>query len=396
MFARRVLFAHCRLFALAPRLLFFCLLTVLALRGTSYAVEHVTMRHDGREQTVSGQIVVTAEDGGLLLLARDGTLWAIEPDDIISKRSDAEPFVPLTRDELTSHLLGELPAGFETYSTRHYVICHNTSRAYAAWCGALFERLYMAFTNFWTRKGMDLHDPEFPLVAVVFNSKASYVDHTQDELRDATGAIAGYYSLRNNRVMMYDLTGIESLRLAGARRHTAVQINRVLARPEAEQVVATIIHEATHQIAFNSGLQTRFADIPLWVSEGLAVYFETPDLKSSKGWRNIGAVNRSRLERFRQYLRERPPTSLKSLIADDSRLRNPRSALTAYAEAWALNYYLIQKHPRQYVDYLKMLAEKKPLLWDEPEARMREFQAAFGDDLGRLDADFLRQVQKIR
>ena len=44
--------------------------------------------------------------------------------------------------------------------------------------------------------------------------------------------------------------------------------------------MATIVHEATHQIAFNCGMQQRYADIPLWLCEGMAVYFEAPDLAS--------------------------------------------------------------------------------------------------------------------
>jgi hypothetical protein len=214
-------------------------------------------------------------------------------------------------------------------------------------------------------------------------------------LGKGAASIIGYYSFRSNRVTMYDLTGVESLRSPTDRRASSAQINAMLSRPEAEQIVATIIHEATHQIAFNSGLQTRFADIPLWVSEGIAVYFETPDLQSAKGWRNVGAVNTSRLEQFRQYLPQRPATSLKSLISDDKRIRDTRTALDAYAEAWALNYYLIRHRPKQYIAYLQMLSEKKQLLWDDPEARLKEFQAAFGDNLTQLDADFLRQMQKV-
>ena len=119
--------------------------------------------------------MVTAEDGGLLLMTRDGTLWTIEPEELVSRTQDDEPFRPLSREELARQLLAELPAGFETYTTHHYLICYNTSREYAAWCGALFERLYKGFTNFWTRKGLKLHEPEFPLVAIVFNSRESYV-----------------------------------------------------------------------------------------------------------------------------------------------------------------------------------------------------------------------------
>jgi hypothetical protein len=360
------------------------------------ALEHVALRRDGREQTVFGQVVVTAEDGGLLLMGRDGTLWTIEPGQIVSRKQDDEPFRPFSRDELSRQLIAELPPGFETYTTHHYLICYNTSREYAVWCGALFERLYKGFANFWTRKGMKLHEPEFPLVAVVFNSAESYSAFARGELGGAPESIIGYYSLRSNRITMYDLTGVESLRSAGDRRGSAAQINRMLERPEVEQLVATIIHEATHQIAFNSGLQTRYADIPLWVSEGIAAFFETPDLASAKGWRTIGAVNNNRLDRFRDYLERRPSASLKSLISDDKRIRDTRQALDAYAEAWALNYYLIHHRPKQYVAYLQMLSRKEQLLWDDPATRLKEFQETFGDNLGQLDNDFLRQMQKVR
>jgi hypothetical protein len=378
-------------------LLVACVLVAAVLAApAASALEHVTLRQGEGQKTVSGQVVVTAADGGLLLLAADGTLFSIEPQDLIGRRADDEPFAPLSRDALASGLLAELPAGFESYETRHYLICYNTSREYAAWCGALFERLYRGFTNYWSRKGMKLGEPAFPLVAIVFNSRQSYAEFSRAELGKAADSIIGYYSLRTNRITMYDLTGVESLRGAGNRRSSAAQINQMLARPEAEQSVATVIHEATHQIAFNSGLQTRFADVPLWVSEGIAVYFETPDLENSKGWRTIGAVNSSRLAQFRRYLADRPPTSLKTLIGDDKRLRDTRSALDAYAEAWALNYYLLNHRPKQYAAYLQMLSQKKELLWDDPQTRLKEFQAAFGDDLGQLDAEFLRYMQKVR
>ena len=82
---------------------------------------------------------------------------------------------------------------------------------------------------------------------------------------------------------------------------SAAHINQVLSQPAAERTVATIVHEATHQLAYNTGLQTRYAGNPMWVSEGIAVYFETPDLDSARGWRYIGAINRLHLNHFREY-----------------------------------------------------------------------------------------------
>ncbi len=369
---------------------------VLSLAAAAAGLERVTLRRGGKELQIAGQLLVKAEDGGLLIKSPDGRFWTVPPDEIVSHASDQVPFEPFARDQCAKRLLAELPAGFEVHQTTHYLICHNTSRAYAQWCGSLFERLYGAFTNYWTRKGFALHEPEFPLVALVFADHDSYVNHAAPELGDGVQSIIGYYSFQTNRMTMYDLSGIQALRQPGDRRGSALEINQMLARPEAERTVATIIHEATHQIAFNCGLQTRYSDVPLWVSEGIAVYFETPDLSSAKGWRNIGGVNTVRLAGFRQYLPRRAAGSLATLIADDKRLRDPRQAADAYSEAWALNYFLIHHRAKQYEAYVKMLSAKSQLIWDKPEGRLKEFRKHFGEDLDQLDAEFLRQMNKMR
>ena len=363
--------------------------------GPAPALDHVTLRRDGKNIHVDGRLLVTAQDGGLLVLATDGVLWAITPEEQVKHTTDDAPFKPFSPEQVSQRLLAELPRGFDVHQTAHYLIFYNTSRAYAQWCGSLFERLYLAFTNYWTRKGFDLSKPEFPLVAIVFAEQGAYVKFSRGELGDAAGSIIGYFSLRTNRMTMYDLTGIEVLRPFGNRGGTTAQINQILARPEALRTVSTIVHEATHQIAFNCGLHARYSDCPVWFSEGIAVYFETPDLSSSKGWRGIGVVNRPRLARFQQYLRNRPPNSLQTLLADDKRFRDPKQSLDAYAEAWSLTYYLIQRRAKQYMAYLKMLSEKKPLLQDGPESRIEEFQQVFGD-LKTLDAEFLRYIMRVR
>jgi hypothetical protein len=319
----------------------------------------------------------------------------VQPNELVEHSTDDAPFQAFTADEMSERLLAELPRGFDVHRTAHYVIFYNTSRDYAAWCGALFERLYMAFTNFWTRKGFALKPPEFPLVAIVFADQTSYEKFARDELGDTVRAIIGYFSLRTNRMTMFDLTGVAGLARVG-RGGSAAQINRILAQPEAERTVATVVHEATHQIAFNCGLHTRYSDCPQWFSEGIALYFETPDLSSAKGWSTIGAVNRTRLTRFQEYAAKRPSDSLVSLLRDDKRLRDTEHGLDAYAEAWALTYFLLKQHPKQYVAYLKALSAKKPVEWDDPQTRVREFQQAFGEDLRKLDTEFTRYMLRLR
>jgi len=371
-----------------------CLL-LFVVTAPAHAVDQVTLRRDGKTLEVEGQLLVTAQDGGLLLLARDGVLWAIPPEEQVRHTRDDRPFEPLRRDAMTRKILAELPPGFRVHATTHYLIFFNTSSAYARWCGSLFERLYMAFTNLWTRKGFDLHKPEFPLVAVVFADRPSYLKFARPELGEAGESIPGYFGLTSNRMTMYDLTGFESYGRNGGRIGTSAQINKILKQPNALRTVSTIVHEATHQIAFNCGLHTRLSDCPRWFSEGIAVYFETPDLGSTRGWRGIGAVNPTRLARFQQYRASRPANSLETLLADDARFTDPKRSLDAYAEAWALTYFLINKHPKAYVAYLDMLSKKKPLLMDSPEKRIDAFRQAFGD-LKELDTAFLRYTAKLR
>lgn len=363
------------------------------MASATSALDRVVMKQDGVEQALVGRIVVTAEDGGVMLETREGTLWTVPPEQLVSKQSDSEPFRPYSAEEMIQALKSELPAGFEIYQTKHYVICYNTSRAYAQWCGSLFERLYQGFQNYWTNRGFTLKEPEYPLPALVFADRASYARYARAELGDGVDAIIGYYSLKTNRMTLFDMTGTAG---TSASRGTLSQIQQTLAQPDAAKTVATIVHEATHQIAFNCGLHRRYADIPLWVSEGLAVYFETPDVGNSKGWSTIGAVNHARLMTVRAYAPRRPADSLETLIRNDDRMRNPQLAADAYAEAWALNYFLINAKSQQYRAYVKELATKEPLVWDQPEERLAAFRRAFGDDLQTLDRDFQRYISRLK
>jgi hypothetical protein len=244
------------------------------------------------------------------------------------------------------------------------------------------------------RRGVEMRQPQFPLVALVFDSKSSYAQHARAELGESTNSIIGYYSLKTNRMTMYDLTGVEEFG-GGGERTTAARINQILSKPGAERTVATIVHEATHQLAFNSGLQVRFADIPMWVSEGLAIYFETPDLESKTGWRNIGGVNRVNLVNYRKAAASGSLVSLEQLLSDDKRFRDPATAATAYAQAWALNYYLLKAHSDQYVAYLKAQAQQTPLVTIEPAERIKQFEQHLNQDLPAVEAALLRFMRGV-
>ena len=366
----------------------------LCTPAAAFGLEYVTIQQNGSQKELAGKLEVEAEDGGVMLLTADGVLWPLPKEEIVSRKSDDKPFVPLAAAELAKKLTAELPSGFKIHQTKNYLICYNTSPAYAQWVGGLFERLNSAFYNYWTRRGIEMRQPEFPLVALVFDSKASYAQHARGELGDATNSIIGYYSLKTNRMTMYDLTGVEEFG-GGGKATTAARVNQILSQPGAERTVATIVHEATHQLAFNSGLQVRYADIPMWVSEGLAIYFETPDLESKTGWRNIGGVNRVNLVNYRKAAAEGKLVSLEQLLSDDKRFRDPASAATAYAQAWALNYFLLKTRGDAYVKYLQAQAAQAPLVILEPAERLKQFEDNLGGQLTTIEAEFLRYMRSV-
>jgi hypothetical protein len=350
--------------------------------------ERVTFRpHTGRRPT-EGRIVVEAADGGLLLEIEDGRYLSIQPTDI-SFRQAIDCGDDLTPRGLGLRVLADLPPGFSVHVTRHYVFCHDTSAEYARWAAGLFERLHAAFENFWRRAGLELHAGETPLVVVIFSNRRDYETYATGDLGAAADRISGYYNLLSNRVVTYDLTGSDALRQPGRTGRVGTD---VLTRPEAAGLVSTLVHEATHQLAFNRGMHRRMAPVPVWVSEGIATVFETPDLRSTDGWRGIGTVNRVRLDRFRRSFQ---PGDLELLIVADDRFRDADTALDAYAAGWALAWFLLETRRDQFVHYLRILAAKPPLGHDSRDRRLADFVAAFDTTPAELEQALLRHMARL-
>lgn len=351
---------------------------------------------EGQKDTV-GEVVRELPGGRILLRTPDGRLWHLEPEEIISKTPSETPMVPLTSEQVFAQFKETLPPGFDLHKTKHYLMIHNTNPAYAKWVGELFEQVHRGFYNYWKSQRVRLKEPRFPLIALVFDSKASYLQYAQRDIGDSAKAMIGYYNLNTNLMVTFDMTGSDGM-LPGGQRANRIRTNQVLAKiksqPRAERTVATIVHEAVHQISYNSGLQIRLADNPRWLSEGLAMYFESPDFSSSSGW-SIGKMNFYNLRGFAGYIRSRKPGSIVSLIADDSRLLDGKTAQFAYNESWALTYFLMKTKKREFAAYLKELATMKPLDESTPRERIDVFKNYFGDDLAKLDAKFVQYMASL-
>lgn len=342
------------------------------------------------ERSVEGRVLIEAVDGGILVEDVQQRLWSVTPERLKSREDLPRDFAPLDASALAAELLAEMGPGFKTTQTAHYVVCSDAPAAYADWVGTLFERLLRAFLLKWQQAGWELREPTAPLPALVFRNQSQYAAYA---LADAGPEVAdkpGYYSIRTNRIILYDLASTGNADVAGS----VDQVERRVAAAPAN--VATIVHEATHQIAFNCGMHTRYADTPMWLAEGLAMYCETPDLRSGSGWRTIGKLNLTRLRRYREFsIARRKEGSLRTLIQDESRFRDPDTMLDAYSESWALVDYLMRDRRDELVAYLQHIAVKPRLSWDKPDKRVADFEDAFGP-VETVEAECVAHVRRLR
>ena len=357
-----------------------------------FPADTVVISRAATQVTLQGEIVVEAQDGGMMFRANDGRIWMIQPDEVQSKRSDDRPFSGIDANAFGKQLIATLPASagkFRVLKSKDIVIAYNTSPAFANWVKGVYLRLTVAFANFWDNKGMKLSKPDVPLGVIIFKTKQEFDSYSIQTLGSAQGSALAYYNMQTNQVVMYDLTGLGQF--GGRRVSSTSQLTKILRQPAAEAMVATIVHEAVHQISFNTGLQNRFGPYPFWLNEGLAMFFEVPDLKSRSGWHGIGKMNHVRLEQIKQMVRGDATRFFDDVLASDERFRDPEQILNSYAESWALNFYLIHRKPKEYIGYLQDINKQVPLTEISKEERLELFTKHFGS-LDEVKSECFRYI----
>ncbi len=90
------------------------------------------------------------------------------------------------------------------------------------------------------------HRPDFPLVGIVFRSQSEFFGYARSNNVELHPRTAGYYSSLTNRLYFF-----ESDENAG----------------QSDEVLETVLHEATHQIAFNCGIHHGCLQLPCGLSK---------------------------------------------------------------------------------------------------------------------------------
>jgi hypothetical protein len=326
-----------------------------------------------RGQRVEGS-PIEFNEAQVHLLGRDGWLWEFKPGEATNFHKSADRFQPLSISEFRAVLLRDLEAGFEVTGTGHYLVAHPAGQR-DVWAQR-FEDLYRSFVHYWGVRGLAPREPLFPLAGVVCRSRRQF-----DELSARAGSpvgsgVLGYYDPASNRILLYDL-------------------GNSAAAHKWQTSATVLIHEATHQTAFNTGIHSRYTQPPRWVDEGLATMFEAPGVYDSQTYRQQSdRINRGWLGQFRHLAPHHRPELLADLIARD-RL-SQTAPQVAYAEAWALTFWLVETQPRKYADYLARTAQMTPFAPYTAAQRTADFQAVFGSDWRMLEAQLLRYIAGLK
>jgi hypothetical protein len=311
------------------------------------------------------------DESAVYLMARDGRLWNFKPAEAKEPRRASPTFKGYSAAEMRERLTKELGKEFEVTHTGHYLVAcpRGTKNDWAP----RFEEMYRQFVHYFTIRGLAPREPEFPLVAIVWPTQEGFQRYAAAEGSPMGSGYLGYYSGRSNRVTLFD-----QQKSGGDWSDNA----------------DTIIHEVTHQTAYNTGVHRRFADTPRWLVEGLGTMFEARGVWNAKSYPRLqDRFNSGRLVEFVRGMSSRPAGRTAELVSSD-RLFEADPA-TAYAEAWAFSFYLAEKMPKKYGEYLA-LTSKKPPFADYPAAeRLKDFTGVFGD-LKLLEAQFLRFMGELK
>lgn len=322
----------------------------------------------GAKQYIGALLAEDSEN--YILLQRDGRMKVVPRSGSSRPKPLLDSFAPLTSQTMQESLRAEFGKEYEVTQTEHYLVVHPIGKAKQ--CAQPFEEQYLNARRYFEIRGVPTRNPDFPLVAIVLNTRREFdrfLENYQPE--NAHDQVLGYYSPRSNRTITYDQSNEPS-----GQRNTG----------------DTLIHEATHQIAFNTGIHSRFSPMPRWFTEGLATMFEAPGIHAS-------VTHPQRQQRFNRkwlsYLRGKTQPGgstgvLAELISSDELFRsNPEKA---YGYSWALTFYLAETQPEKYAQYVRRVSQRTQFLDYTSQARIEDFVRIFGTDLTDLEARMSRFI----
>lgn len=311
-----------------------------------------------------------------LLLKSSGSMIELDIADVRSHRVTEEEFVPQSLTSARSLLQAEMGSNFETATVGPYVLV--APRGHVDRWRERFRVLLAGYSRYFETRGWQLRTPDFPLCVIILPSKADFDRYCQQQLGKSMANLMGYYFPKTNRCVLFEVGG-------------------GTATTDWSETERTIVHEAVHQLAYNTGIHERLADNPQWVVEGLATMFEEPAVFDSRSASRTvaGRLNQQQLVTLRRVLADPAAleSQLSSLVTSNDMFK--RDAQMAYALSWGLTFYLAERMSGQYGNYTQRMARLGKLRAYGAADRARDFSRAFEGDVSMIANQMQRFYQGL-
>jgi hypothetical protein len=315
-------------------------------------------------------------------------------------------------------LAREFPEGFFLRQTEHYLILYDAHHTWADTRATLLESTHDVFLSEMRKAGFRPLPVRHRLQAVLFNQHRDYAEYATRVDGMENDWSAGHYSPRSNRLIVFNfhtspLMGdlLRQMRQAEAtveRRRgeaaanpgrtgalRAAERQMLIARKHYETAAAwgnirQTLHEAVHQLAFNTNIQRRDVSYPMWFSEGIATAFETAHPAVPFGPSHI---NHARLHELNDSRKKRQLIPLDRFVGMRQPPGQEGQRTAAYAQSWAVFHMLFNERTEQLRAYVNDMLTARPGPRNEQEHRA-DFIKHFGP-IKAFEAEFNRHIAKL-
>ncbi|PHS09659.1 MAG: hypothetical protein COA78_11865 [Blastopirellula sp.] len=363
--------------------------------------------------------------------ANAANAWKIAPENaavtrLVNMKREIDKTVPINpaQKKTMEDYMKNRP-GMEFTRSKHYVLMHDTGNKInkrtkltrAQERLKLLEIVYESYMMKFSLEGVMLTVPKEPLMVVLFSEYDDYLGFSSS-ISPTLASTAGFFDRKSQIAVFFDQgtddtfdflykintqLQIEKKRLMRTREPGAkdrirladtlqllIEVNR------ANLDIEVVSHEATHQLAGNTGLMPGDSPVPVWAAEGLATYFESP---KEAAWGGIGAVNEERLELYRYLAPVTDISNIRFIVTDQifTRASSNFSTMHAYAQSWALTHFLMDRHFTKLMKYYQKLSEHKGNLRLSEEKYIEIFTEAFeGRTIDQLDLEWKSYMRGLK
>lgn len=276
------------------------------------------------------------------------------------------------------HSLNE--AGIRDYKMvwqKPFLFVHKCTDEYLEYTKAIIHSMYPGVVKKLMEWELTVTRPQSPLIVVITPNRAEF-----DALSKVPPEMLAYYNMRSNHVVLY-----EDQAFADAAPELVLK-----------QATYTIVHEAVHQLLFNTGVQRRLSNWPQWISEGVPEYLSPVKISSriakrasvelpvrSVRWKKAGLVNDLRMHTLLQQQGDSGQLIQRAITAE-------KLDGVGYAVAWGLVHYMATRKPDEFKKYLADVSKIAPLnaIAESPVDPQVLFEKHFGTDYAGLE----KSVQK--